>query len=139
MITFTVPGEPIAKGRAKVSTLNGAVRMLTPQRTVRYESTVALFARQAMGGRALFSGPVAVSVHAVFQVPKSWSNKRLAANLVKPEYCVKRPDFDNVLKALCDGMNGIVWVADSQVAVFAHSGKVYGDRPRVDVVVEAIA
>jgi Holliday junction resolvase RusA-like endonuclease len=138
MISFTVPGEPVAKGRAKVTTINGFARMYTPTKTVSYESTVALFASQAMAGRKPLDGPVSLSVHAVFAIPASWTKKRLQAHLVSPEYVVKRPDGDNLLKAVSDALNGICFKDDAQVAD-GRVIKVYGDQPRVDVTVGVIA
>lgn len=138
MIAFSIPGEPVAKGRAKVSTVNGHVQMRTPTKTVNYEAKVGLIASQAMGAKAPFKGPVSLTIQAVFKIPKSWSKKRLAANFDDPEYVIKRPDLDNIEKAICDGMNGIVFVDDSQVAAIGYSCKVYGDRPRVDVTVSEL-
>jgi len=63
---------------------------------------------------------------------------RKAANLQEPEYVTKRPDFDNLVKAICDGMNGVVWVDDCQVAAMGACSKVYGESPRVDVTVGAL-
>lgn len=134
-IVFEVPGEPVAKGRARVSTFGGHIRMHTPQKTVNYESMVAVVAQQAMAGNPPLTGPVMLSVYAVFQPPKSWSKKLQQLNFETPQFVVKKPDFDNVLKALCDGMNGVVWVDDSQVAVLGQCCKVYGNRPRVEVTV----
>ncbi len=52
------------------------------------------------------------------------------------ELHTKRPDLDNVLKAIKDGLNGIVWGDDSQVAVLRECRKGYSDTPRVVVTVE---
>lgn len=135
MIHFTVPGEPVAKGRPKVSTVNGHVQLRTPSKTVNYESKVSLFAHQAMEGQPPIEGPVSLSVKAVFQAPSSWSKKRAAANRITPEFVTKRPDLDNVIKALCDGMNGVVFKDDSQVANLFFCVKLYGEDPRVEVTV----
>lgn len=138
-IQFTVPGEPVAKGRARASSVQGHIRMHTPQKTVNYESMVAWVAQQAMAGKTPLTGPVMLSVYAVFQPPKSWSKKLQKLNLETPQFVVKKPDFDNLLKALCDGMNGVVWVDDSQVAAIGQCRKVYGDRPRVEVTVGSLS
>ena len=138
-LTFTIPGEPTAKGRPRATTVNGQARLYTPKKTVNYESLVALSAQQAMGDRTIFDGPVSLGINAVFQIPKSWSKKRRTANYHNPEYVTKRPDFDNILKAVCDGMNGVVWIDDSQVALIDRSSKVYGEYPGVFVVVRALA
>ena len=134
MICFTIPGEPVAKGRPKATAQNGHARMYTPAKTVAYESKVAIFASQAMAGRSPLDGAVSLQIHAYFAIPASWSKKRLQAHLVVPEWVVKRPDGDNVLKALADGMNGIVFKDDCQIAVGAVT-KQYADVPRVEVMV----
>ena len=45
-----------------------------------------------------------------------------------------KPDGSNVLKAIEDGLNGIVYVDDSQI-VMSHIEKHYSDSPRVEVTV----
>lgn len=46
----------------------------------------------------------------------------------------KKPDADNVLKAVFDGMNGVVWVDDVQ-ACGVVLRKRYAETPGVTVVV----
>ena len=48
-----------------------------------------------------------------------------------------RPDGDNVLKAVCDGINGVVWADDVQ-AVDQRVTKVYGETPGLRVRVAAL-
>lgn len=137
MISFSVPGLPIAKGRAKVSTFGGNVRLITPQKTVRYESTVALFARQAMGDRNLCDCAVALSLVLHMPIPASWSKKKQAMALLGQVWPTTKPDCSNVLKAIEDAMNSIVYRDDSQIVVLSVR-KVYSDHPRADVTVEAL-
>lgn len=132
-IIFTVPGEPVAKGRPRATVRSGHARLFTPEKTVNYESKVALFAKQAMSGAAPLEGPVELSVVATFTTPKTWTKKRLAAHAISPELVIKRPDFDNLLKAVCDGMNGIVFLDDCQVAMLGPCRKVYGAFPGVTI------
>lgn len=107
--------------------------MYTPSKTVRYESTVALFASQAMAGRAVLEGPLSLVICATWEWPASWSQKKRAANGFK----VSRPDADNIIKACCDAMNGIVFHDDSQVALLSAS-KIYGEKPGVHISVGAM-
>ena len=137
MIRFSIPGEPAAKGRAKATTVNGHARLYTPKKTVNYESKVALFGQQAMAGRTPLTGAVSLTIVANFQIPSSWSKKRRTAHAESPEYVVKRPDQDNIAKAICDGLNGIAWVDDCQVAMCLTT-KVYGGTPHVSVAIEQI-
>ena len=133
-ITFTVPGTPIAKGRPRATTIGGHARMYTPAKTVRYESDVALFAAQAMAGRPPVDGPCIVIVSAVMPVPASWPKSKQRAALAGDLYPTGKPDLDNLLKAIGDGANGVIWTDDSRI-VDLHITKRYGLTPGVHVVV----
>jgi Holliday junction resolvase RusA-like endonuclease len=112
--------------------------MYTPAKTVNYESMVALIAQQAMAGQPLFEGPLELSFEARFSIPKSWTKKRLIAQETCPEFVTKKPDLDNLLKALGDGMNGVVFLDDSQIAQNGVCRKVYGETPGVTVTVRLL-
>jgi Holliday junction resolvase RusA-like endonuclease len=133
-IAFTVPGVPVAKGRPIVSTLRGRPMMRTPARTARYESQVALFASQAMAGRAPVTCAVIVHMVAVFPVAPSWPKRRQRAALAGEIRPTCRPDLDNVAKAVGDGCNGIAWADDSQI-VELRTEKRYGEVPGLHVTV----
>lgn len=135
-VRFEIPGDPVAKARARATIIAGRARMYTPAKTENYEARVALFAQQAMDGRTPIEGAVALSVHASFPIPASWPKKRQAAAREGRELHTKKPDLDNVLKAIKDGLNGIVWKDDSQVAILRECRKGYSDKPGVVVIVE---
>jgi Holliday junction resolvase RusA-like endonuclease len=138
MISFTIPGAPVAKARAR-STSDG--RHYTPAKTMDYEHKVAVYARQAMAGwvkagnGAMLIGPITVRVYAHLPIPSSWSKKKqadAAKCMISP---TSRPDLDNYIKSVLDGMNGIVFHDDAQV-VYLCAGKAYSADPRVYVEVE---
>jgi Holliday junction resolvase RusA-like endonuclease len=137
-IAFTIPGQPQGKGRARIGKIGGHSRMFTPAKTVAYEGLVAMAAQQAMRGAAPMSGPCAVEVECVFAMPKSMSKKHRLEALAGRMRPTKKPDGDNVLKAVCDGINGVVWVDDVQ-AVDSRVIKRYGEVPAVHVRVAALA
>lgn len=126
-VTIDITGHPVAKGRARFGK-NGAV--FTPAKTRKWEADARMVARQAMGARQPFTGPVAVIVEMCFPIPASWPKwKREAARNGEVMHTTK-PDADNVVKAAKDAMNGVVWLDDAQVfAVTITKG--YGDTPRV--------
>jgi Holliday junction resolvase RusA-like endonuclease len=130
VIRLVVPGTPQGKGRARFG--NG--RTYTPAKTVAYEGLIALAGQQAMAGRDLLDAPVYVTVTAFFQIPASWSKKRKA----EARWHASKPDGDNILKAVGDGLNGIVWKDDSQLAL-SKVVKQYGDTPRLEIFVEPLA
>jgi len=138
VIKFSVPGAPVGKGRPKVSSSGGKfARMYTPEKTASYETLVALAAQQAMEGRPLLSGPVNVRMAILLPVPASWSKRKQAAALAGLVYPTKKPDADNVVKAIFDGINGVVWNDDVQVCGL-NMTKRYACTPGVEVLVSPI-
>lgn len=129
--SFTVPGVPVGKGRPRFVKATG--RAYTPEKTASYESLIAYAASQAMLGAEPISAPIGIKVQAVFPIPQSWSKKRKTA----AHWHTSKPDGDNILKAVGDALNGIVWTDDSQVARTTIA-KVYGDVPGLHVFVEAL-
>jgi Holliday junction resolvase RusA-like endonuclease len=136
-IVFTVPGQPQGKGRAKIVKSGGFSRMATPDKTVAYEGLIAHAGHQAMAGRPLIEGPVAVVVDMRCQVPASWSKKKQAQALIGEVRPVTKPDQDNVLKAIFDGLNGVAWKDDVQVVEIV-SRKRYAPLPGVYVEIKLL-
>lgn len=137
-LSFSVPGQPVAKGRARSFVRNGHVAHYTPEKTVKYEAEVsrcATVAKSSLGGAvALMAGPLMLDVAAYFRIPASWPKAKQAkarAGEIRP---TSKPDLDNVVKAIKDGLNGVVWVDDSQV-VFLCAQKHYSDVPHVNVTI----
>ena len=114
-IHFHIPGQPVGKGRPRIGKVGAHARMFTPAKTVNYESTVALFAAQAMAGRALLTGPVNLQMRVDFPIPASWSMKKQRAAEAGQILPTVKPDSDNIVKAICDAINGVVWKDDVQV------------------------
>lgn len=136
-VQFVIPGQPIAKGRPKVDSRGKFARVYTPEKTANYEGLVAHSAQIAMNGRKLFSGPVAVELDIRISIPTSWSGKRKGMAQRGEVAATKKPDADNVEKAVFDGMNGVVWVDDVQV-VQVSKRKRYADVPGVVVIVREL-
>lgn len=137
MITFTVPGQPQGKGRAKIVKIAGFSRMATPQKTVAYEGLVAHIGQAAMQGKPMLEGAVACNLFIDCQVPQSWSQKKQRMALAGEIYPTTKPDKDNVIKAVYDGLNGVVWRDDVQV-VDGRQRKRYAATPGVRVEIWAI-
>lgn len=129
-ITFFIPGQPVAKARARAFSRNGQTRMYTPKKTADYESLVHSICKESFA-RPLES-PVVVKIHAAIAIPLSWSKKRREAALRDEVYPTGRPDIDNYIKAIFDGMNGAAFLDDSQV-VSLECSKFYGETPGVIV------
>lgn len=110
---FIVEGDPQGKARPRFSRRSETV--YTPSKTVKYEKEIRQ-AYIAAGGKMIPAGSyVAVTVDAYFKIPKSYiKGKRLACehNIIRPD---KKPDIDNVLKAVLDALNKVAYEDDKQV------------------------
>jgi Holliday junction resolvase RusA-like endonuclease len=133
-VTFFVPGQPIGKARPRITRAGHAY---TPKKTVDYERSIAWQARAAMRGMLAVPFPVAIHVRMHFGVPQSWGRADKAAALTGILLPTTKPDADNVLKAVKDALNQIVYVDDCQVVEGTFS-KRYAELPGVDVTVESI-
>ena len=131
-VSFTIPGEPFGKGRPRATTRAGHAALYTPKKTVTYESLIAHAAQQAMAGAAPVEFACQVQMIITVSVPASWSKKKQAAALIGKVLPTKKPDTDNVVKAVFDGINGVVWRDDVQ-AVDLFVRKRYGVLPGVQV------
>ncbi|MGA7781115.1 MAG: RusA family crossover junction endodeoxyribonuclease [Paraburkholderia sp.] len=136
-VVFSVPGTPIAKGRAKFARRGTFVTTYTPKETVQYENLVRLAAQEAMRGADPFDSPVELTVAIYLPIPQSWSKKKQEKARTGLVGATKKPDADNVLKALKDGMNGVVYVDDARITDVLLK-KRYAVSPRVDVIARAL-
>lgn len=128
MVAFTVPGQPVAKGRPRFARRGAHVVAYTDAKTASYENLVKMAAKLAMCGTAPTAAPIVLSINLDMQIPASWSKKRrelAASGAIAP---TKKPDVDNVLKGIKDGCNGIIWNDDAQV-VRIMIAKRYSETP----------
>lgn len=129
-IRFTVPGTPVGKGRPRFVRATG--RTYTPDKTRAYEKLV--YECWKAGNFPKLYGPLTVHISARFPIPQSWSKKKkaLADSGMMPHD--KRPDIDNCIKSLFDGLQGYAFDDDSQITNLTCE-KYYDAEPRVIVVI----
>ena len=111
-MTFTVPGTPVPKGRPRF----GSGHAYTPQRTKTYEAKVKMLALKARQEARLkpFQGDVSLYV-------QIWG--------------LKQGDITNVVKALEDAMNGVIYDDDKQIS-YLEVERFESAKPHVTVTVE---
>lgn len=115
---FTVPGVPVAQPRQR-HTRSGINYLPAKHPVNAYKATCRLAAMQA--GVVPESGPVRLSATFVLPKPTTTVRKRDAGRLI---WVAKKPDVDNLAKALLDSLSGVAWSDDSQVASL-HISKRY--------------
>lgn len=105
-----IPGEPVAKGRPRMTRTGHAY---TPEKTRLYEAHIRAIWKRASAQKGSVSQPLRVFVTAYFAVPKSVSKKRRERMEGAPH--TKRPDGDNIAKAVLDALNGLAFEDDSHI------------------------
>lgn len=127
LITFTLYGTPVPKARPRFG--NG--RAYTPKRTKDYENSLkALIEEQNI------SGAMEVSINAIFPRPQRLMAKKHEDGLILH---TKRPDLDNIVKAVLDALNKTLQ-DDAQVCII-HAFKYYAERtgePRTEVTIKLL-
>jgi Holliday junction resolvase RusA-like endonuclease len=93
-----------------------------------------MMAKAAIGASEPLEGALEAFIYVTFPVPASYSKKRTEACLSDSEKHTKKPDLDNVVKSVIDGMDKIVFENDSQITSI-HATKVYGEVAKVEVIV----
>jgi len=132
---FTIPGDARGKGRPRMTTKGGFARSYTDAKTASYEGMIALAAHTALNGAEALDGPLCVSVMVRMSPPASASKRARAAMLAGQIHPTKKPDLDNIIKAVLDGCNGVAFRDDALVC-WINAGKRYAETAGVDVTIE---
>lgn len=138
VVTFTVESLPKGKERPRTRVVPGKgnrkpfAQIYTPKSTKSYEAMVERVARQAMKNAPVIDGPVKVSILVLLPYAKTTPKYRIKAMRDGLEACTKKPDEDNVAKAVKDAMNGVIYKDDVQI-VKSTVVKDFTDLPRVSV------
>lgn len=123
------PIEPTPKGRPRFTRFG---KPYTPKKTQEYEKKIADYFR-SQPQRFKFEKDIPVAVNLVFgmPIPKSTPKSRKEAMFEGIIKHTKRPDVDNMAKAVLDALShGIAWEDDSQIVRLSIT-KEYAKEPYV--------
>ena len=138
-IYFIVLGEVVGKARPRFSRGGGYVKTYTPKKTSDYEAKIKaayLDEVQYQPMRFCNKEPLEIVVNAYFEIPKS-ASKKAKTRMLLEEYPTKKPDSDNVLKAVADALNGVAYTDDSQI-VTATVNKIWSETPKLEVTLRQV-
>ena len=138
---IVIPGDPIAKARHRLSTVNGFAMQYDPQKKqvdVLKRKLVELSSQiefdeyndsymPALSVSLSYHMPIAVSESKAIKNAKLWG-------LLKPNH---KPDLDNLVKFTLDASNGILWHDDAQIIELSANEK-YSKTPCTIIQVEII-
>lgn len=126
-IEFTINGECVPKARPRFSKFG---HVYTTPKTRAYENIVK---STAIDNRVpCVTTALRVELVIYKSIPKSFSKKKRELANEGKIYPVVKPDIDNYVKAVLDGLNGVLFVDDKQIVDF-RAIKRYSDSPRVEV------
>ena len=129
---FTIPGEPVGKGRPRVTVRGGHAHGYTPAKTAQYERAVRQAYNLSYYGADALTTPVELQITAYMPIPESWPRSKKAAALAEVIKPTVKPDGSNILKCIEDALNGLAYQDDKQI-VKGTFKKLYGAWPHVDV------
>lgn len=101
LLACSIPGQPVGKGRPRVTTRGGFARAYTPAKTASWEMEAAHLIRMQWIQMPPLEGPLMLVVRAVGQRPKRLMRGKSPTHRV---YRMAKPDGDNVLKAVADSL-----------------------------------
>lgn len=128
---MVVYGKPQGKARPRAAMRNGRTVVYTPKETKQYERQIAL--AYLASGKAMYKrgSHVVIEITAYMPIPASASKikrQKMLKNEIAP---AAKPDLDNIAKIVLDGLNGVAYEDDAQIAELSAVKK-YGEIPRVE-------
>ena len=109
-VSFFVPGAPVPQGRPRAYRLGNGVGMFDPPKSKAWKKVVAQVA--GLQRNAWIDGPIEMSLVFFLPAPKELKRPDLMHH-------TKKPDIDNLVKGVCDGLNGVCFGDDSQICVLS--------------------
>lgn len=102
-----------------------------------YKKKIESIAKQTISksGDGLLTGPLNVKVLFYFAPPKSYTKKKRQQILDGELLYIKKPDIDNLVKGVLDGMNNVIYKDDNQI-VSVTASKHYADTDYIEVFIE---
>lgn len=137
MIHFKYRGEAVGKGRPRVTRRGGKIHTYTPEKTRLFEDAIRfeLLASTCEAMPIYDAGiPLKAEVKIGTKIPSSYSKKKKQKCLDGEIVPTKKPDIDNILKAIFDAMCGFAMADDSQI-VEVVAEKLYVEAPFVEVTI----
>lgn len=134
MYKFTIYGECVGKGRPKFARRGNFVKTYTPEATANYETLVRLsFIQENPNFKTIEKDMPLTCIITIYKgIPKSISKKKREMMLDGQIRPTSKPDIDNSVKSILDGLNKVAFEDDSQIVELSVK-KYYSETPRVEV------
>src|SRR3990167_6626040 len=141
MVEFIIHGNPVAQGRPRFARIGNHVRAYDPAKSRSWKEAVRWAAVEGMKGQAILTEALEVHLVFWFSRPKGHYGTGKKHDWVKdsaPTQHTSRPDTENCLKGVLDGMKGIVFRDDSKVVRLVAEKKYTTKAPFTSVAVKRV-
>lgn len=128
-ISFVVRGTPVPQGSARAFVVNGHAVITSANKNLKSWRLLVSAEAQRYAPTPIWSCPVVVSVTFLLTRPKSHPKRKVT-------WPTSRPDLDKLIRAILDGLTGIIFADDSQV-IGLEAKKAWGDPGAYIVVKQA--
>jgi Holliday junction resolvase RusA-like endonuclease len=132
VLTARIFGMPVAQPRARARAFavggHTRVQMYDPPQAKDWKRTVQAQVLTQKPATPV-DGPLAMRL--VFHLPRPQSLPK------REKWPTKRPDLDNLGKAIKDALKGVIYRDDSLIVKFT-ADKVYGPSPGVEIVIDHV-
>lgn len=144
-VTLDIHGVPVSGSQLKFNRTTGsAYRPKEHKQRVFtiYEYGVNFLEERGLP-RPLFSKGVPVEMSVTFRFPYRSGDYRTGKNAgqLKPNapiYVLGNKDLDNMLKPLKDGLKGVIYADDKQIARYGGVVKIYSESPGTTIIVREL-
>ena len=129
---IVIYGEPIPQGRPRFTKTG---HTYDPQRSRNYKQLVRFWVTQHLkkiDGFKPYENALCVDLTFYLGIPTSWSKqKRIQAAQGQIRPIVRNGDIDNMVKAILDANNGLLWVDDAIITDLSARKRYTADLARV--------
>lgn len=115
---------PIPKGRPRFY----GGHAVTPEKTRKYEKLI----RDSWTHGIVEGKSIMIDMEFRIPIPQSYSNKKKKELEWTPH--TKKPDLDNLVKAVLDALNGVAYTDDSLISDI-NASKSYAEKPGVYIMI----
>lgn len=125
---IVVDGNPVAQPRVKATSIAGHIRIYTPGNANEFKSRIKAAVKEAGLRGRMFAQPLRVDIDMYFGRPKSHFRKKAGLPVLKPDapvWLTRRPDKDNLEKAVLDAMTAVGVYKDDSFVVTGGVSKRY--------------
>ena len=107
----------------------------TPRQTIEYENLIRASYTAISKAKFERNLPLEISILALFPIPKYASKKTRELMINGYIFPTKKPDGDNIIKAILDALNGVAYRDDSQICR-VYFEKMYAENAETKVLIK---